>query len=141
METITSMDLGDFMKQNLWQPLSMARTYWTPAEATEARASGTVLARGYAWSEVNESFVEEPVPDFPAVSGARAIISNVHVVNYAKWLQCIMTQSAPISPAAHATLTTPRISFSAGNASYGIVVIGLDLEPPPCISQIANGGW
>ncbi|KAL6815227.1 beta-lactamase/transpeptidase-like protein [Trichoderma sp. SZMC 28013] len=111
METMTSMSLGNFMKQNIWQPLGMTRTYWTPTEAMEAEPSGTVLARGYAWSEADESFVEEPVPDFPAVSGAGAIISNV--VDYAKWLQCMMTQSPPISPAAHTTLTTPRVSFSA----------------------------
>ncbi|KAL7904124.1 beta-lactamase/transpeptidase-like protein [Trichoderma velutinum] len=117
IETMTSMSLGDFMRQNLWQPLGMTRTYWTPAEAMEAKASGTVLARGYAWSEANSSFVEEPVPDFPAVSGAGAIISNV--VDYTKWLQCMMTQSPPISPAAHATLTTPRISFSTpGNNPF-----------------------
>ncbi|KAF3055334.1 Protein flp [Trichoderma lentiforme] len=119
METMTLMSLGNFMKQNIWQPLGMTRTYWTPAEAMEAKASGTVLARGYAWSEANASFVEEPVPDFPAVSGAGAIISNV--VDYAKWLQCMMTQSPPISPAAHTTLTTPRISFSApGNNPFPV---------------------
>ncbi|KAL6808146.1 beta-lactamase/transpeptidase-like protein [Trichoderma camerunense] len=119
MEIMTSMSLGNFMKQNIWQPLGMTRTYWTPAEAMEAKPSGTVLARGYAWSEADESFVEEPVPDFPAVSGAGAIISNV--VDYAKWLQCMMTQSPPISPAAHTTLTTPRISFSApGNNPFPV---------------------
>ncbi|UKZ48299.1 hypothetical protein TrVGV298_002522 [Trichoderma virens] len=117
LETMTSMNLGEFMKQRLWYPLGMTRTYWTPEQAEEARASGTVLARGYAWNTSKEAFLEQPVPDFPAVSGAGAIISNV--VDYAKWLQCMMTRSPPLSPAAHATLTTPRISFSApGNNPF-----------------------
>ncbi|UKZ69578.1 uncharacterized protein TrAtP1_010584 [Trichoderma atroviride] len=103
---MTSMSLSGFIEQNLCQPLGMTHTYWTPAKTVEAKASGTVLARGYASSETNNSFVEEPVPDVPAVSGAGAIIRNV--VDYAKWLQCIMTQSPPISPAAHTTRTTPR---------------------------------
>ncbi|UKZ74833.1 hypothetical protein TrVFT333_002503 [Trichoderma virens FT-333] len=117
LETMTSMNLGEFMKQRLWYPLGMTRTYWTPEQAEEARASGTVLARGYAWNTSKEAFLEQPVPDFPAVSGAGAIISNV--VDYAKWLQCMMTRSPPLSPAGHATLTTPRISFSApGNNPF-----------------------
>lgn len=120
IETVTSMSLGDFMKQRIWNPLGMAQTYWTPAEAMEARASGTVLARGYAWNALKKSFVEQPMPDFPAVSGAAAIISNV--VDYTKWLRCMMTQSPPLSLAAHATLTTPRISFSA---------LGNNPFPPP----------
>ncbi|KAL7928406.1 beta-lactamase/transpeptidase-like protein [Trichoderma chlorosporum] len=117
IETMTSMDLGSFMRQKLWNPLGMSRTCWTPAEAMEAKTSGTVLARGYAWSVSKKAFVEQPLPDFPAVSGAGAIISNV--VDYTKWLRCMMTHSLPLSPAAHATLTTPRISFSApGNNPF-----------------------
>ncbi|KAL6884494.1 beta-lactamase/transpeptidase-like protein [Trichoderma evansii] len=117
VETITAMSLGDFMKQRLWRPLGMAQTYWTPAEAIEAKASGTVLARGYAWDASKESFVKQPIPDFPAVSGAGAIISNV--VDYTKWLQCMIAQSLPLSPVAHTTLTIPRISFStSGNNPF-----------------------
>ncbi|KAH8807204.1 beta-lactamase/transpeptidase-like protein [Xylogone sp. PMI_703] len=82
----------------------------TITEATEAASSGTVLAYGYAWDSLSKKFVEEPLPDFPAVSGAGAIISNV--VDYAKWLRCFITQSHPLTDAAHKTLTEPRIHFS-----------------------------
>ncbi|RFU76901.1 penicillin-binding [Trichoderma arundinaceum] len=110
IETITRKSLGDFMRERIWNPLEMRHTYWTPQEAREAGSTGTVLARGYAWNSSSEQFVEEPVPDFPAVSGAGAIISNV--VDYTKWLRCMMTKSTPLSPAAHQTLTEPRIHFT-----------------------------
>jgi hypothetical protein len=87
----------------------MTRTYWTPQEAKEAASSGTVLARGYAWDALSDKYVEEAIPDFPAVSGAGAMISNV--LDYVKWLRCMMTQSSPLSHASHQTLIEPRIPF------------------------------
>ncbi|KAH8697129.1 beta-lactamase/transpeptidase-like protein [Talaromyces proteolyticus] len=110
IETTTGTGLGDFMRARLWHPLGMKTTYWTPQEATAAASSGTVLAQGYAWDSSSGKFVEQPIPDFPAVSGAGAMISNV--VDYTKWLRCMMAKSAPLSQAAHQTLTEPRIQFS-----------------------------
>jgi CubicO group peptidase (beta-lactamase class C family) len=110
IEKMTGTCLGDFMRDRLWNPLDMKHTYWTLQDATVAAGLGTVLAHGYAWDSVSGKFVEEPVPDFPAVSGAGAIISNV--IDYTKWLRCMMTKSAPLSQAAHQTLTEPRIEYS-----------------------------
>jgi CubicO group peptidase (beta-lactamase class C family) len=109
VETIIGNGLGDFMRERLWGPLGMERTYWTPREAAAA-GPGTVLAQGYAWDATAEDFIEQPVPEFPAVSGAGAMISNV--VDYTKWLRCMMDKSSPLSQAAHQTLTEPRIQFS-----------------------------
>lgn len=109
IENMTGSGLGDFMRERLWGPLGMAHTYWTPQEAMDAASSGTVLARGYAWDSTSEKYVEEAIPDFPAVSGAGAMISNV--LDYVKWLRCMMTQSSPLSHASHQTLIEPRIHY------------------------------
>lgn len=109
IETMTQMRLGDFMRDRIWNPLGMHHTYWTPQEAEAAASSGVVLAHGYVWESSSEVFMEEPVPNFPAVSGAGAIISNV--VDYAKWLRCMMAKSPPLSKVAHQTLTHGRIEF------------------------------
>lgn len=108
VETITGSGLGHFLRENLWNPLGMKHTYWTPQEATADPV--TALAQGYAWDAATETFVKQPVPDFPAVSGAGAMISNV--IDYTKWLRCMMNKSSPLSQAAHQTLTEPRIHFS-----------------------------
>jgi len=109
IERMTGMGLGTFMRERIWIPLGMTHTYWTPQEAHEAASSGTVLARGYAWNSSSQEFVEEAIPDFPVVSGAGAMISNV--LDYAKWLQCLMTQSPPLSQTSHQTLIEPRIQY------------------------------
>jgi CubicO group peptidase (beta-lactamase class C family) len=110
IEQMTGTGLGDFMRERIWTPLEMDHTYWTPQEAKAASSTGTNLAHGYAWNAQSESYTEEAIPDFPVVSGAGAIISNV--LDYTKWLRCMMAQSAPMSPAAHATLIEPRIHYT-----------------------------
>ncbi|KAJ5133277.1 beta-lactamase/transpeptidase-like protein [Penicillium atrosanguineum] len=115
VETMTGSGLGDLMKERLWGPLGMRHTYWTPQQA--AADPGTILAQGYAWDASTKTFIEQPVPDFPAVSGAGAMISNV--VDYAKWLRGMMNMSSPLSQAAHQTLTEPRIHFTeSGNNPF-----------------------
>ena len=95
----------------------MKETFWTLEEARIAEREGRVrLATGYAWDEVNRLYVAEDPPDFPAVSGSGAIISNV--LDYAKWLRCMMTCSSPLSPRGHSSLTSPRIVHSTANNPY-----------------------
>lgn len=108
VETLAGSSLGDLMKERLWGPLGMKHTYWTPQQA--AADSETILAYGYAWDATTKTFNEQPVPDFPAVSGAGAMISNV--IDYANWLCCMMNKSSPLSQAAHKRLTEPRIHFT-----------------------------
>ena len=117
IETITSQSLGAFLRERIWEPLGMKETFWTLEEARIAEREGGVrLATGYAWDEVNRLYVAEDPPDFPAVSGSGAIISNV--LDYAKWLRCMMTCSSPLSPRGHSSLTSPRIVHSAANNPY-----------------------
>ncbi|OQD86245.1 hypothetical protein PENANT_c008G02923 [Penicillium antarcticum] len=110
IESMTGQGLGEFMRERIWSPLNMTNTYWTPQEVKEAASRGITLAHGYAWNASTEAYTEEAIPNFPVVSGAGAIISNV--LDYTKWLRCMMTQSGPISRAAHSALIEPHIYYT-----------------------------
>ena len=108
IETWTGMWLGDFMRRRIYQPLSMASTFFSLRDAQKAAASGgPSLATPYYWSNRTKKYHSIPWLDAPQESGCGATISNV--LDYAKWLRCMMSMSAPLSPAGHQALRSPRI--------------------------------
>jgi CubicO group peptidase (beta-lactamase class C family) len=112
LETRIGENMGFFLKDRIWSPLGMTKTYWTLKDAIAAENGGDArLARGFAWDEKGERYVTLELPDFPGVSGSGAIISNV--LDYTKWLKCMMTRSAPLSAAGHASVVAPRIVVSS----------------------------
>lgn len=118
VETRTGENMGSFLNNRIWAPLGMTKTFWTPEDAiAEEMRGGARLANGYAWDAAAGRYVDEELPAFPAVSGSGAIISNV--LDYAKWLRCMMTQSAPLSTAGHTSIVAPRIVIPVpGNIPY-----------------------
>ena len=108
IETWTGMWLGDFLRTRIYEPLKMSSTFFSLADAQKAAASGgPSLATPYYWTNKTKSYHGVPWLDAPQESGCGATISNV--VDYAKWLRCMMTMSAPLSPAGHHALRSPRI--------------------------------
>lgn len=113
IETVTKQSLGDYWRKHFWEPLGMASTFYSRAEAGEAAASQpgfeARLATGYWWSGKDKKFVEAPyMPDSPLNSGAGAIISNV--LDYAKYLRAMIKQDSRIlSEKSFTELRTPRI--------------------------------
>ena len=108
IETWTGMWLGDFMKRRIYQPLNMASTFFSLREAQKAAASGgPSLATPYYWTNRTKMYHSIPWLDAPQDSGCGAMLSNV--LDYAKWLRCMMSMSAPLSPAGHQALRSPRI--------------------------------
>ncbi|KAB8067234.1 beta-lactamase/transpeptidase-like protein [Aspergillus leporis] len=103
IETLIGENLGTFLHRRIWTPLHMAHTYWAP---NDAHASDDVLAQGYAWNADRGEYVLEPPPDIIGGSGAGAMISSV--VDYARWIRCMMTRGAPLSTQAHEALVQPR---------------------------------
>ncbi|KAE8140448.1 beta-lactamase/transpeptidase-like protein [Aspergillus pseudotamarii] len=103
IETLTGESLGVFLLHSVWTPLHMTSTYWT---RDDAQASDNILAQGYAWNADKSEYAPEPCPDIIGGSGAGAMISSV--VDYARWIQCMMTCSGPLSENAHAALIQPR---------------------------------
>lgn len=112
IETLTGSWLGDFFRENIWEPLGMHSTFLSLADAQKADAP---LAKGYFWNNVTQEYVEEPWLDSPVVSGAGATISNV--LDYAKYLQALLQMNTTIlSEASYTELRTPRF---ISNGQYG----------------------
>ena len=110
IETYTSRWLGQTLRERIWGPLSMDDTFFSLSDAEAATHTGRVsLARGYSWINRTREYLSEPYVDSDVVSGAGATISNV--LDYAKWLRCLMTRDPPLSSAAHDALHFPRISL------------------------------
>ena len=107
LETVTGMWLGDFLRTRIWEPLGMNSTYFSLSDAKKAvEDEEKVLAHAYFWVGPVVNYIEEPWLDIPAISGAGSIISSV--VDYAKYLEMMMTYGQPLSFISHIDLRTPR---------------------------------
>ena len=108
VERWTGMWLGDFLRTRIYEPLGMFSTFFSLPDAQRAAASGgPSLATPYYWTNKSGSYHSIPWLDAPQESGCGATISNV--IDYAKWLRCMMTMSAPLSLVGHRALRSPRI--------------------------------
>ena len=107
IETRTGMWLGDFLRTRIYEPLSMSSTFFSLSDAKKAAASGgPSLATPYYWTNKTKSYHPIPWLDAPQESGCGATISNV--LDYSKWLRCMMTECAVLSPVGHDALRSPR---------------------------------
>ncbi|KAH9885525.1 beta-lactamase/transpeptidase-like protein [Xylariomycetidae sp. FL2044] len=101
--------LGDVMRERIWAPLGMRRTYMGVEEALRDGNDGQV-AEGYYWDYLGEGegedgggvggsggggakrekggFVKVPFMDIKPAGGAGGIVSNV--LDYARWIRCLM---------------------------------------------------
>ena len=108
IETRTGIWLGDFLRRQIYEPLRMASTFFSLQDAQKAACSGgPSLATPYYWTNRTKKYHSMPWLDAPQESGCGATISNV--IDYAKWLRCMMSMSAPLSPAGHQALRLSRI--------------------------------
>ena len=107
IETRTGMWLGDFLRKRIYEPLRMSSTFFSLSDAQKATASGgPSLATPYYWTNKTKNYHPIPWLDAPQESGCGATISNV--LDYTKWLRCMMTGCALLSPAGHHALHSPR---------------------------------
>lgn len=108
VETVTGQWLGDALREHLWGPLGMGSTFFDTEEALGAEEH---FASGYAWSEEagNYTLVDHMVVTDAGAAGA--VISNVK--DYAKWVRCLLQQSAPLSEETHRDIRKPRMLISA----------------------------
>ncbi|TVY34820.1 Protein flp, partial [Lachnellula subtilissima] len=101
VETLTGVWLGDFLKENIWEPLGMKSTYF---DTDAAQAAPEPFAQGYVYYE--EKYQPVPYMDLDIVSGAGAVTSNV--LDYSKWIRAFLTTSGPLSKSDYAALKTLR---------------------------------
>lgn len=110
IETYTGISLGSLLRARVWEPLAMNSTFFSLSDAEAATYTSKVsLARGYSWLNRTQEYRSVAYVDSATISGAGATISNV--LDYAKWLRCMMAGAAPLSTAAHETLHFPRITL------------------------------
>ncbi|KAK2599938.1 hypothetical protein QQS21_005322 [Conoideocrella luteorostrata] len=118
IETVTGKWLGDVLRELIWDPLGMKTTYMDLQDAKKAPVD---LAKSYLWVEEDQKYKEMPFFDAVTASGAGGIISTV--VDFAKWVQCLVHETAPFSKAAHRDIRTPRFNVQPGPddiALYGL---------------------
>jgi len=104
IETITGFWLGDFFRDNIWEPLNMYSTFFDLEDAQAAEPS--MLAQGYFWDNKTEEYIPTPYSESPLLSGAGAIISSVE--DYSKYLRAIMNKDPILSKESWRQLRRPR---------------------------------
>lgn len=121
VETLTGKWLGDTMRELIWEPLSMNATF---GDTEDALAAPEHLASGYFWDEEKQSYIEMPFESTRESSGAGMVISNV--IDYVKWVRCLLYETQPFSKQEHRDLRKPRMLQGAearsgpGDTSYGL---------------------
>ncbi|KAF3041389.1 hypothetical protein E8E12_009332 [Didymella heteroderae] len=99
----TNFMLEEILRRSIWIKLGMHQTSFEP-HSTPWQSSD--LATGYTWSEIFQSYLPLPSRDYSCQEGASAVVSNV--VDYTKWIHCLIHQRGPLSKASHRELITVR---------------------------------
>lgn len=124
LERLTGNPLAKVLKTTIWEPLGMKSTYFDLDDAIEAPEH---LASGYKWDAEHGNYTEVPYMVVTEEGGAGAIFSNV--LDYAKWVKCLLHEAAPLSKAVHADIKTPRmISSPLPAKGFDTVLYGLGWE-------------
>ncbi|KAH6647578.1 beta-lactamase/transpeptidase-like protein [Truncatella angustata] len=115
IQTLTRTGLGALMRDWIWGPLGMHSTYFS---LEEALAAPEHLAAGYYWDydAGDGGFARVPYMGLREASGAGAVVSNV--LDYARWVRCLVDEAAPLSRRGHGALRTPRIVPAGGAQGY-----------------------
>ena len=110
IETWTGRWLGEILRERIWKPLGMNNTFFSLSDAEAAVSARKLsLAQGYLWHNRTQEYSSLAQMDEDVISGAGNVISNV--LDYTKWLRCMMAMASPLSPTAHENLHFPRINF------------------------------
>ncbi|KFA76398.1 hypothetical protein S40288_04805 [Stachybotrys chartarum IBT 40288] len=121
VETLTAKPLGDTLKELIWDPLGMHATYFDLKDAQNAPEH---LARGYYWDEDDNSYKEVRFMDVTETSAAGGVLSNV--LDYAKWVKCLLYETAPFPQEVHQDIQAPRVlAATHPSNAYDIPTYGL----------------
>ena len=109
IETWTGKWLGEILRERIWTPLGMNSTFFSTSNAEAASAGKLSLARGYLWRNRTQDYTSLSPMNTNVISGAGSTISNV--LDYTKWLRCMIAMAPPLSPTGHENLRFPRINL------------------------------
>lgn len=109
LETITGMRCGEVLRDWLWTPLKMHRTYWHLQEALDDSDADITkqMSRGYFWvgkaghdakasNSAEGYYIPELFIDFAGDAPAGAVLSNV--LDYARWVEALLASASPSDP-------------------------------------------
>lgn len=121
IETVTGKWLGDVMKELIWAPLDMNSTFFDLQDAMDAPEH---LASRYYWDKKEGIYKEVPYMAVTDSSGAGAVFSNV--LDYSKWVKCLLHEAPPFSKDVHKDIKSPRMLVSTQpDAPTDINIYGL----------------
>lgn len=121
IETLTGEWLGDHLRSTIFEPLNMTATFCDTQDAMDAPEH---LASGYSWDETRKKYRLLPFDSIREGGGAGFVISNV--VDYAKWVKCLLGKTEPFSKRSHQDIRKPRMlapqeeKTGPGETSYGL---------------------
>jgi CubicO group peptidase (beta-lactamase class C family) len=115
LETVTGSWLGNVLKELIWDPLDMKSTYLDLEDAKKAEGH---LADGYYWDKKSKEYKWVDYLDVGEISGAGGAFSTV--LDYTKWVKCLLFETEPLSKDVHKDIKKPR--------SIGITVPGGGLD-------------
>lgn len=115
IQTLTGTRLGSLMQDLIWAPLGMNGTYFSLEDALAAPED---LASGYYWDYESPGggFTKVDFLGLQEASGAGAVVSNV--LDYAKWVRCLIHEAAPLSREGHRAIKKPRVVPAGSGAGY-----------------------
>lgn len=119
---LTGLDLGEFLHRHLWDPMGMNETFLGPYDPI-VKYSGLSVADSYQWEPSSKSFARNIDFDrgegdlLRGDEGAGAVLSNV--VDYTRYLRCMMAEAGPISKVGHRELKKPRTFHHLNEAMFG----------------------
>lgn len=120
IETLRGETMTETLRKEVWEPLGMNDTYFSLSDVLESRNH---LASGYYWHEKEARFKEIAHMSVVEDGGAGAQFSSV--LDYAKWVRCLLTEGEPFSKAVHADLKSPRMIESSPSGPFDITLYAL----------------
>jgi CubicO group peptidase (beta-lactamase class C family) len=124
VETLTGNRVDDVINKVIWTPLGMNNTYM---DLEAAKDNPNPMATGYFWDDSKNDYTAIPEDLVQHSSGAGAIISNV--LDYAKWVECLLDEAAPFSKKTHRDIRTPRmLETSMPTSGFDVNLYGLGWE-------------
>lgn len=103
LETVTGRSLGMLLKELIWDPLGMTSTY---LDLEDAKSGVGHFASGYYWDKESEAYKCVDDMTVGEFSGAGGAFSTV--LDYAKWVRCLLYETEPFSKDVHRDIKKPR---------------------------------